>query len=136
MLSDGAVLVTASADAQDDLLDRRDEEMGFSLARATTYQVAALYADGLTRDPALAEIVMDAWRGLADGEMELSDLVYGTALTLAEQDVSQAMSLGVQRVYDAASREAGIAGMAAERTQDGPWPASHDNTQNGKARLP
>lgn len=95
MLSDGTVLVTASADAQDDLLDRRDEEMGFSLARATTYQVAALYADGLTRDPTLSEIVMDAWRELPDGEMELSDLVYGTALTLAEQDVSQAIILGM-----------------------------------------
>lgn len=134
MLSDGADLVTASADAQDDLLDRRDEEMGFSLVRATTYQVAALYADRLPRDPTLAETVMDTWRGLPDGEMELSDLVYGTALTLAEQDVSQAMSLGVQRVSDAASREAGIEGAAVERTQDGPWPTSHANAQNGKTR--
>ena len=134
MLSDGAVLVTASADAQDDLLDRRDEEMGFSLARATTYQVAALYADGLTRDPTLSEIVMDAWRELPDGEMELSDLVYGTALTLAEQDVSQAMSLGAQRVFDAASREAGIEGTVAEPAQDGPWPTSPANTQSEKVR--
>lgn len=134
MLSDGAILVTASADAQDDLLDRRDEEMGFSLAKATTYQVAALYADNLTRDPALAETVMDAWGGLPDGEMELSDLVYGTALTLAEQDVSQAMRPDMQRVCDAVGREAGIEGTAAERTQDGPWPTSRDNTQNGKPR--
>ena len=134
MLSDGAELVTASADAQDDLLDRRDEEMGFSLAKATTYQVAALYADGLTRDPALSEIVMDTWRRLPDGEMELSDLVYGTALTLAEQDVSQAMSLGAQRVFDAASREAGIEGTVAEPTQDGPWPTSPANTQSEKVR--
>lgn len=134
MLSDGAYLVTASADAQDDLLDRRDEEMGFSLARATTYQVAALYADGFTRDPTLAETVMDAWRGLPDGEMELSDLVYGTALTLAEQDVTRAMRPDMQRVFDAVGREVGIEGTAAERTQDGPWPTSRDNTQNGKPR--
>ena len=134
MLSDGADLVTASADAQDDLLDRRDEEMGFSLAKATTYQVAALYADGLTRDPALAEIVMDTWRGLPDGEMELSDLVYGTALTLAEQDVTRAMRPDMQRVFDAVGREVGIEGTAAERTQGGPWPNSRDNTQNGKPR--
>ncbi len=118
MLSDGADLVTASADAQDDLLDRRDEEMGFSLARATTYQVAALYADGFTRDPTLAETVMDAWRGLPDGEMELSDLVYGTALTLAEQDVTRAMRPDMQRVFDAVSTEAGIEGTTAERTRD------------------
>ncbi len=123
MLSDAADLVTASADAQDDLLDRRDEEMGFSLARATTYQVAALYADGFTRDPALAEAVMDAWRELPDGEMELSDLVYGTALSLAEQDVSQAMRPDMQRVFEAVSTEAGIEGTVAERTRD-------------KARLP
>lgn len=118
MLSNGADLVTASADAQDDLLDRRDEEMGFSLARATTYQVAALYADGFTRDPTLAETVMDAWRGLPDGEMELSDLVYGTALTLAEQDVARAMRPDVQRVFDAVGREVGIEGTTAERTRD------------------
>lgn len=123
MLPDGADLVTASADAQDDLLDRRDEEMGFSLARATTYQVAALYADGFTRDPTLAETVMDAWRGLPDGEMELSDLVYGTALSLAEQDVSQAMRPDMKRVFEAVSTEAGIEGTVAERTRD-------------KARLP
>ena len=123
MLSDAADLVTASADAQDDLLDRRDEEMGFSLARATTYQVAALYADGFTCDPALAEAVMDAWRELPDGEMELSDLVYGTALSLAEQDVSQAMRPDMQRVFEAVSTEAGIEGTVAERTRD-------------KARLP
>lgn len=83
-------LSLACAEASDDLLDLRDEEVAYSLERATGYQLAALAAEAYATDDEAAEELGCSWeesrRGA--GAASLSGLVRELALADAERELT------------------------------------------------